>query len=664
VSLDSLIPLLIILPLAGFAVTALVGRRLGKQAHWIPVGAILVVWLIAMGLAYSVLSGAAPLLEGAEETHGFAVQLFQWIPAGDFVVDVGFVVDPLSACLLIVVTSVGLLVHIYSIGYMSHDPGYWRFFAYLNLFMVSMLLLVLADSWLVVFVAWELVGLSSYLLIGFWFRKRSAMLAAKKAFIVNRVGDVGFALGIMAIWVNSGAIDGAHTLNIRESIEKLLAQGDANPIPLMATALLVFAGAMGKSAQFPLHVWLPDAMEGPTPVSALIHAATMVNAGVYLVARSNPLFAAAPEALVIIAAIGIFTAILAASIAMTQTDIKRVLAYSTLSQLGYMFAALGVGAWTAAIFHLMTHGFFKGLLFLGSGSVIHAVHEEQDMRQMGGLSKKIPITYATMLIGSVAISGIPPLAGFFSKDEILGEAFKLGFPWVWAIGIFVAILTAFYMFRLMGLTFWGAYRGPGAIWDKIHESPPIMTVPLIILAVPTVLLGLFLGLPLGASTLHGWLEPVFAQSVELLHHAEAEYQLFGIDGALIGASVAVGAVGIAVAMRLFGTDLGGLRLPARPEQVRGLTARVPFLYRASLNKWWFDELNHLLFMVIGGRVAHALWWFDREVVDGTVNGVGRVTIGAGKGLRHVQTGRVQNYALGIALGLIVMAGSYLVLVGR
>jgi len=664
VSLESLIPLLIVLPMAGFAMTALVGRRLGKQAHWIPVGAILVVWLIAMGLAYSVLSGAAPLLEGAEETHGFAVQLFQWIPAGDFVVDVGFVVDPLSACLLIVVTSVGLLVHIYSIGYMSHDPGYWRFFAYLNLFMVSMLLLVLADSWLVVFVAWELVGLSSYLLIGFWFRKRSAMLAAKKAFIVNRVGDVGFALGIMAIWVNSGAIDGAHTLNIRESIEKLLAQGDANPIPLMATALLVFAGAMGKSAQFPLHVWLPDAMEGPTPVSALIHAATMVNAGVYLVARSNPLFAAAPEALVIVAAIGIFTAILAASIAMTQTDIKRVLAYSTLSQLGYMFAALGVGAWTAAIFHLMTHGFFKGLLFLGSGSVIHAVHEEQDMRQMGGLSKKIPITYATMLIGSVAISGIPPLAGFFSKDEILGEAFKLGFPWVWAIGIFVAILTAFYMFRLMGLTFWGAYRGPGAIWDKIHESPPIMTVPLIILAVPTVLLGLFLGLPLGASTIHGWLEPVFAQSVELLHQSEAEYQLFGIDGALIGASVAVGAVGIAVAMRLFGTDLGGLHLPARPEQVRGLTARVPFLYRASLNKWWFDELNHLLFMVIGGRVAHALWWFDREVVDGTVNGVGRVTIGAGKGLRHVQTGQVQNYALGIALGLIVMAGSYLVLVGR
>ncbi len=675
-TIEALLPLLVILPLAGFGLTALVGRRLGKAAHWIPVLAIGAVWVIAMAAAYNVLSGGAPVMAGPaggptaesgaaiEAAHGYLLHLGTWIPAGDFVVEFGFVIDPLTACLLIVVTSVGLLVHIYSIGYMSHDPGYWRFFAYLNLFMFSMLLLVLADSWLVVFVAWELVGLSSYLLIGFWFRRRSAMLAAKKAFIVNRVGDVGFALGIMAIWVNSGALDGAHTLNIRESIEKLLVQGDANPVPLALTALLVFAGAMGKSAQFPLHVWLPDAMEGPTPVSALIHAATMVNAGVYLVARANPLFAAAPEVLVVVAAIGIFTAILAASIAMTQTDIKRVLAYSTLSQLGYMFAALGVGAWTAAIFHLMTHGFFKGLLFLGSGSVIHAVHDQQDMRQMGGLSRKIPITYATMLIGSVAISGIPPLAGFFSKDEILGEAFKLGFPWVWAIGLIVAVMTAFYMFRLMGLTFWGQFRGPKEVWQRIHESSALMTVPLLILAVPTVLLGLALGLPLGSSTIQHWLQPVFAEATELLHQSEAEYQLFGIDGALIGASVAVGAIGIVAAWRLFGADLGPIQRPARPEQVRALTARLPFLYRASLNKWWFDELNHLVFIVIGGRLANAMWWFDREVVDGTVNGVGRSTVGAGRGLRHVQTGRVQNYALGIALGLIVMAGSYLVLVGR
>jgi NADH-quinone oxidoreductase subunit L len=661
---EALIPLLVFLPLVGFGITALIGRRLGKQAHWIPVLAVFVSWVVAMGLVVQVLSGTAPLLPGSEDTHGYVVNVFSWIPADRFVVEVGFLLDPLSACLLIVVTTIGLLVHVYSIGYMSHDPGYWRFFAYLNLFMFSMLLLVLADAWVVVFVAWELVGLCSYLLIGFWYRKRTAALAAKKAFIVNRVGDVGFALGIMAIWVNTGAIDGEHTLNIRESIEKLLAQGDANPIPLLVTALLVFAGAMGKSAQFPLHVWLPDAMEGPTPVSALIHAATMVNAGVYLVARANPLFAAEPGAMVVVAAIGIFTAILAASIAMTQTDIKRVLAYSTLSQLGYMFAALGVGAFTAAIFHLMTHGFFKGLLFLGSGSVIHAVHEEQDMRRMGGLSRRIPITYATMLIGSLAIAGIPPLAGFFSKDEILGEAFKFEFYWVWFIGFVVAGLTAFYMFRLMGLTFWGVFRGPREVWDKIHESPWVMTIPLILLAIPSVLLGMYLGLPLGDSTIHHWLEPVFHEAQVLLEHEEAAYQLAGIDGVLILMSVGIASIGVALAWRLFGADLPGLHLPARPERVRELTARAPFLYRASLNKWWFDDLNHLLFIVIGGRIAAALWWFDREVVDGTVNGVGRVTIGAGRGLRQVQTGRVQNYALGIAVGLIVMAGGYLVLAGR
>ncbi len=663
-SVEGLLPLLLILPLAGFLVTALVGRRLGKQAHWIPVLAIFAAWVIAMIAVVNVLTGTAPLLAGSEDTHGYVVGPWTWIPAGDLQISLGIVVDPLAACLLIVVTTIGLLVHVYSIGYMSHDPGYWRFFAYLNLFMLSMLLLVLADNWLVVFVAWELVGLSSYLLIGFWYRKRSAMLAAKKAFIVNRVGDVGFILGIMALVINTAAA-GEMTLNVRESIEILLAQGAANPIPLFAVALLVFAGAMGKSAQFPLHVWLPDAMEGPTPVSALIHAATMVNAGVYLIARANPLFAAEPSAMVIVAGIGIFTAILAASIAMTQTDIKRVLAYSTLSQLGYMFAALGVGAFTAAIFHLMTHGFFKGLLFLGSGSVIHAVHEEQDMRNMGGLGRKIPITYVTMLIGSIAIAGIPPLAGFFSKDEILGEAFKFGFYWVWGIGLFVALLTAFYMFRLMGLTFWGDYRGPKAIWDQIHESPRVMTVPLILLAIPSALLGLAIGLPLGASVLHGWLEPVFHEAVEMLHLPHEPYALFGIDGVLILASVTVAAIGVIAAWRFFGVDLPGLRLAARPEAVRETSARpgLAFLYRASLNKWWFDDLNHLLFIVIGGRVADAIWWFDREVVDGTVNAIGRGTVNSGRGLGRVQTGHVQNYALGIAVGLIVIAGSYLLLAG-
>jgi NADH-quinone oxidoreductase subunit L len=661
--MDTLIPLIAALPLAGFLFTAAVGRRLGRRAYVVPVAAVALAWAIAMVVVYTALTGGF-----ADGGHG--VRLWDWIPAGGFQVEAAFFVDNLTACLLIVVTTIGLLVHIYSIGYMAHDPaGYWRFFAYLNLFMFSMLLLVLGDSWLTVFVAWELVGLSSYLLIGFWFQKRSAALASKKAFLVNRVGDVGFALGIIAIFVDTG------TLNIRQSLDVFGSPTFAAfPIPIWVVALLVFSGAVGKSAQFPLHVWLPDAMEGPTPVSALIHAATMVNAGVYLLARANPIFAAAPGAMVVVAGIGIFTAILAASIAMTQTDIKRVLAYSTLSQLGYMFAALGVGAWTAAIFHLMTHGFFKGLLFLGSGSVIHAVHEEQDMRKMGGLAKKIPQTYWTMLIASIAISGIPPLAGFFSKDEILGEAFKAGFAWVWAIGVVVAVMTAFYMFRLIGLTFWGESRVDKEVEPKIHESPRVMTIPLWLLAIPSLLLGLILswpGPPLGPlfgqngpGLLASWLEPVYASGLEILGRHEAAFAIFGIDGVLILISIAVAVLGMVVAWRLFGVEIGGLRRRGAPEQVRALSARVPFLYRASLNKWWFDEINHLLFIEIGGRVAAFLWWFDANVVDGIVNGIGSVTRRSGGGLARVQTGRVQNYALGIAIGLIVMVGSYALMAGH
>jgi NADH-quinone oxidoreductase subunit L len=645
--MEHLLPLIPGLPLAGFALTVLFGRRLGRRASWLPVTLIVATWVISMIVAFATLTGAAPF--GSE---GAGVTLWRWIPAGQFTVDVGLYADNLTACLLIVVTTIGMLVHIYSLGYMAHDPGYWRFFAYLNLFMFSMLLLVLADSFLVLFVAWELVGLSSYLLIGFWYRKRSAALAAKKAFIVNRVGDVGFILGIMAIWVN------LHTLNIREVLDKI---GTLDHTTISVIAVLLFAGAVGKSAQFPLHVWLPDAMEGPTPVSALIHAATMVNAGVYLVARANPIFAQAPNVMVIIAAIGIFTAILAASIAFTQTDIKRVLAYSTLSQLGYMFAALGVGAWTAAIFHLMTHGFFKGLLFLDSGSVIHSVHEEQDMRRMGGLKNKIPITYATMTIGAVAISGIPPLAGFFSKDEILGDAFKNGFYWVWAIGLIVAGMTAFYMFRLIGLTFWGKSRVDPEVEPHIHESPRSMTIPLILLAIPTLFIGLAIGWPPENGLLHTWLSPIFAGSIALAGRTENAYSLFGIDGALVIGSVAVAAFGIALAWRFFGVEFLGLRRSGRPEAVHAAAGRFAFLYRASLNKWWFDELYDLLFIRIGGVVANSLWWFDRTIIDGTVNGIGALTADAGRELRRVQTGRVQNYALGIAIGLIVMAGGYLVI---
>jgi NADH-quinone oxidoreductase subunit L len=367
--------------------------------------------------------------------------------------------------------------------------------------------------------------------------------------------------------------------------------------------------------------------------------------------------------MVVVAAIGIFTAILAASIAFTQTDIKRVLAYSTLSQLGYMFAALGVGAYVAAIFHLMAHGFFKGLLFLGSGSVIHAVHDEQDMNRMGGLWRKIPITHLTMLIGTIAIAGIPPFAGFFSKDEILGEAFKFGFYWVWAVGLVVALMTAFYMWRLMGKTFYGESRVDPAVAPKIHESAWQMTVPLILLAIPSIGIGMALGLPFGDSTLKHWLEPVFEASEEHLgHHAEA-FALFGIDGYLILASVAVATIGLVAGMILFGI----FNRRGRQKTVDGIVASTGvtrFLYRASLNKWWFDELNDLLFIRIGGRVAAFLWWFDRTIVDGTVNGVGSVTRGAGGGLRQIQTGRVQNYALGIAIGLLVMAGSFLLIVGQ
>jgi NADH-quinone oxidoreductase subunit L len=648
-----LIPLIPLLPLAGFAITGLLGRGMGRESHQIAVWAVVASWLVAMVVAFGALAHVGIAAAGVD------IKLWDWIPATGFHADFGFFVDPLTACLLIVVTTIGMLVHIYSIGYMAQDPGKWRFFAYLNLFMFSMLILVLADNFLLVFAGWELVGLCSYLLIGFWYPRRSAAEAAKKAFLVNRIGDMGFALGIMAIWTQLG------TLNMQQ----VFAAFETVPHGWqMAIALLILCGAVGKSAQFPLHVWLPDAMEGPTPVSALIHAATMVNAGVYLVARCNPIFGAAPEVMVIVAAIGIFTAILAASIAFTQTDIKRVLAYSTLSQLGYMFASLGVGAWTAAIFHLMTHGFFKGLLFLDSGSVIHAVDGEQDMRKMGGLARKIPTTYATMLIGSVAIAGVPPLAGFFSKDEILGGAFKNGFLWVWAIGFVVAGMTAFYMFRLMGMTFWGESRVDPEKEPHIHESPTTMTRPLILLAIPAVFLGLLIGFPPESGLLHQWLQPVFEATIAASGRTEAAYNFFGIDGALAIGTTGLVAIAIVVAWRLFGVNMPalGLRAQPRPDRVRELSARpgLAFLYRGSSNKWWFDDLNNLLFVVWGGKLANAAFWFDRTVVDGAVNGIGTVTTGAGTMLRRVQTGRVQNYALGIALGLIAMAVGYILIAVR
>ncbi|MGH2407182.1 MAG: NADH-quinone oxidoreductase subunit L [Candidatus Limnocylindrales bacterium] len=651
-----LVSLLLALPLAGFGLTALVGRRLGTRAWIIAVPAIVATWVIAMVVVYTALSGGF----GAEGLH---FTLYRWVPAGAFTVEADFAVDNLAAVLLIVVTTVGMLVHVYSIGYVAHDPGRWRFFAYLNLFMFSMLLLVLAANFVLLFAAWELVGLCSYLLIGFWYPRRSAAIAAKKAFLVNRVGDVGFALGIFAVWTTVGTFD------FGDAFAKLTAGvsgGLLAPWQITGIALLLFAGAVGKSAQFPLHVWLPDAMEGPTPVSALIHAATMVNAGVYFVARANPIFSLAPVAMITVAGIGIFTAILAASIALTQTDIKRVLAYSTLSQLGYMFASLGIGAYVAAIFHLVTHGFFKGLLFLGSGSVIHAVHEEQDMNKMGGLWRRIPITHWTMLVGSLAIAGIPPLAGFFSKDEILGEAYKNGFAWIWFIGIVVAALTAFYMFRLMGKTFYGPSHVDATVEPLVHESPRSMTVPLVLLAIPAALLGLALGLPFGNGLISQWLTPVFEAAHRNLGLIEQPVQIFGVDGVLLVISVAVALAGLVVAVRLFGFHwpVRGSDTDARPQRVAALTARIPFLYRASHAKWWFDDLNELIFVRFGSLFANAVWWFDRAIVDGTVNGIGDVMQTTGRDLRKVQTGHVQNYALGIALALIVMSAGFLLVAAR
>ena len=640
-----LVLLVLALPLFGFLLTGLVGRRLTRP--WIiSVSAIVLATLIATYLAFQALSGAYG-------EHGIKHIFYTWIAVGDLTVEFGYVIDNLTALMLIVVTWIGALVHIYSIGYMAHDDARWRFFAYLNLFMFSMLLLVLASSYLVVFAAWELVGLSSYLLIGFWYKKRAPALASKKAFLVNRVADHGFLIGIMGLFLITGTMD---------FFESFVAWNvsEVDPLVRNLVAVLLFVGAAGKSAQFPFHVWLPDAMEGPTPVSALIHAATMVNAGDYFIARTTPIFASAPEALLLVAIIGTFTAVLAATIALTQKDIKRVLAYSTLSQLGYMFMALGVGAWLAAIFHLMAHGFTKGLLFLGSGSVIHAVDDEQDMTKMGALWRKIPWTHWTFLIGALSLAGIPLFAGFFSKDAILDEAYVLGWWPVYAIGVTVAALTGFYMFRLMGLTFYGKSRVDPKVEPKIHESPPSMVGPLVLLAIPTVLLGLAIGLPLGDSTIKHWLEPVFHPGEVILGLTFPKYEFFGISGVLILISVAAAALGIGVAMWLFGI----FNTRARLETVDSLAQRnrvSRFLYTASLNKWYFDDLNHLLFYVIGGRVANGVMWFDVKVIDGIVNGVGAVTTSVGDNVRHLQTGRVQNYALGIAIGLVVILALFILL---
>ena len=626
------------------------GAERPRYRSWIvPTGLVGLMWVFSMIVFAGVIFGH----------NEYEVTLYEWIGSGDFRIEISFLVDALTAMLLLVVSTVGFLVHVYSIGYMDGDRGFWRFFAYLNLFMFSMLLLILGDNFLMLYVGWEAVGLCSYALIGFWYKKPSAAGAAKKAFIVNRIGDLGFGLGIMMLWVNLG------TLSFGEVFERI---GTLDETTITVIALLLFAGAVGKSAQFPLHVWLPDAMEGPTPVSALIHAATMVNAGVYMVARANPIFIEAPVAMWTVAIIGVFTAVFAAAIALTQNDIKKVLAYSTVSQLAYMFFALGIGAWVAAIFHLVSHGFFKGLLFMGSGSVIHGAGGEQDMRYMGNLRAKMRWTYVTMVIGSLALAGIPIFAGFFSKDEILAEAFNRGYLVFYAVGIVVAFMTAFYTFRMIFMTFWGEWRGPAEIWHHVHESAGTMVAPLVILAVPTTLIGLLLGIPPEEGIIHTWLEEVFHTAEEAhagvlpgsyldgyIQKAEVHhFELFGLGGLLLLVGAAVGVAGIALAYRWY------VQRPGSAERfVEGIPAGLgPGMYRASLNKYYVDDIYQLVWARGGVLVSNALWWFDARVIDGAVNGAGWLARTIGGGLRKVQTGHVENYGLGIAAGLAIVLFVY------
>ncbi len=628
------------LPLAGFLVNGLAGRRLPK-------GTVGLVACTAVGAAFLVALVVFRDLLGLPPDARVIEQVpFTWIAAGPFRADFGLLLDPLSATMTLVVTGIGFFIHVYSTAYMEHEEGFGRYFAYLNLFTFAMLVLVLANNYLLMFVGWEGVGLCSYLLIGYWYEKVSAANAGKKAFIVNRIGDVGFALGVMLVFTLFGSL--AYT-EVFPKAAAALTHGTATLI-----AALLFVGAVGKSAQVPLYVWLPDAMEGPTPVSALIHAATMVTAGVYMVARSSPIYVLAPEVMAAVALVGALTAIFAATIGLVQTDIKRVLAYSTVSQLGYMFLGAGVGAFGAAIFHLVTHAFFKALLFLGSGSVIHAMGGEQDVRKMGGLKASLPVTYWTFVAGTLAIAGFPPFAGFFSKDEILLRAFEAGGLGraVWAVGLVAAGLTAFYMFRLLFLTFHGQPRMDEETRHHLHESPSPMALPLVVLAVGSALAGL-LGVPhaLGGRDLIGsFLAPVLASAPEAAGHAAAEAAAgeaaMAVEYVLMLLSVAVAVVGLLVAFRLYLLDLTA---------AGRLAGRFQGLYRLLLNKYWVDELYDAVAIRPFVRGSNWLWqWVDAGVIDGAVNGVGYTLVGGGAALRLVQSGQAQSYAFYTLVGALIV----------
>ena len=625
--------LLLLFPLIGVIINGLFGHRLPRR---------LVVWIgcLAVGLSFVVaLSLLLAQLYMPAEAAASQATLYQWISAGAFKIDATLLIDPLSVLMAVVVTGVSLLIHVYSAGYMAEDPRLSRYFTFLNLFVFSMLVLVMGNNFLMMYVGWEAVGLCSYLLIGFWFEKASAANAGKKAFIVNRVGDFGFALGIMLVFATFGTLDfGA----VFQKAPQLLPVGGG---VVTAITLLLFMGAVGKSAQIPLYVWLPDAMEGPTPVSALIHAATMVTAGVYMISRTHILFDRAPATMSVVAIIGTATAFFAATMALTENDIKRVLAYSTISQLGYMFAAVGVGAYASGMFHLTTHAFFKALLFLCAGSVMHALSGELDIRKMGGLKDKIPTTYRTFMIGALALAGVPLFSGFFSKDEVQWRVWEDGGFLLYLVGAITAFLTAFYIFRVVFVAFWGESRDK-KVTGHAHESPSIMTNPLVILAVFAVLAG-YVGLPGGISLLEPYLHPALATPgvVKLPESDVLEWVVL-----VISAILAAGGIGLAYYMYVL-----------KPAVPKALVKRYEWLYTLLQNKYYVDQAYmEVIVKPLRDLGAFAASVLDRGLVDGIVNGVGSFTAGSGGVLARLQGGLVRGYALSILLGVAAILG-YLVL---
>lgn len=624
-----LIALVPLLPLIGFLINGIGNKSLSKSlVGIIGSGTMLLSFIISLGIFFE-------LKNSEVSAHTFT--FFDWINVGNFNLSFSFLVDPLSSLMLLVVTGVGFLIHVYSIGYMKHDEGFAKFFAYLNLFVFFMLLLVLGANYAIMFIGWEGVGLCSYLLIGFWYKNTSYNNAAKKAFVMNRIGDLGFLIALFLIFKTFGSI----SFNEVFTSAAKFSSGDTT---LTTIAILLFIGAMGKSAQLPLYTWLPDAMAGPTPVSALIHAATMVTAGIYMIARSSIIYALAPIAMDIVATIGMITAVWAALIALTQTDIKKVLAYSTVSQLGYMFVALGVGSFTGAVFHLMTHAFFKALLFLGAGSVIHAMSGEQDMRSMGGLKKKLPITFITILIGTLAISGVPPFAGFFSKDEILAATYTHSIPMFIVMSI-TSVLTAFYMFRMLFLTFYGSFRGTHDQEHHLHESPKNMTIPLIVLAVFSTIAG-FVGLPEVFSEHHAlksFLSPSFIFTNEKFSIEAASHL---VEYSIMGVSLVVVALVYLYAQKRFAKDV--YLLPVDE-------SKMTLMQRLSYRKFYIDEFYETLITKPLDKLSTFFYRvIDKSGIDGVVNGLGKITMNGSKNLRTIQTGNTGFYIFSMVVGIIII----------